>query len=245
MHHDIYSTLSVALAELERRKMSDLPKRVEKYFKSLPPPDFLEKKPFAIYAPSLVTPNLELMYLLSMLPHLSFRTEFLEYQQDKFVHINVTKRALGNLTFVKQGLHGAKLPSSSVRVVDFDAYQGKPLTDVLTKSGEKLTDFHHRLLQKHPTSTTIVPRDFSEWFRAASLFDSELSYLRYLGLFITDGILFGNFTSEKYESSFTLKKVIPAVERLISLFGVTPLIVPIEPPGTDEETSPAIRVLRH
>ena len=111
------------------------------------------------------------------------------------------------------------------------------MDEIKTAKGENFVDFHHRLVSECLPDAHIEIHDFSEWFRNGHSFSSELPYLRYLGLFIRDGILFGNFTTEKRESSFTSTTVLPAFRRLKEVFGLQPLIVPVEPTETDDGAS--------
>jgi len=91
-----------------------------------------------------------------------------------------------------------------------------------------------RMLLKLSFSSKEI-KDFSKWFQNSRTFSVDLPYLRYLGLFIRDGILFNNFVTEKHQSFFTKTRVLPAFRKLREVFGVSPLIVPIEPIETDSE----------
>ncbi len=232
----LYTSLSEALLELERRRNDKkLQQKVNNYFASYPCPPELAVEPRIVMAPPLVSPNLELEYFLNVCESLSMRSIFYEFRKDKFVHLNFEKHYLGKLVFFRKNISGDNEITGSMRIVDFEKDQGKPMDEIKTIQGENFVDFHHRLVSEYLPHTNIEIHDFSEWFRNSCLFSPELPYLRYLGLFIRDGILFSNFVTEKYQSSFTHDRVIPAFEKLKEVFGVSPLIVPIEPVETDSE----------
>jgi hypothetical protein len=193
-----------------------------------------EIKPRALASLALFSPNLEFLYLSDLLRHLPFETLFCEYQKDKFVHMNFAKRCLGELSFYRELAGGKKETIDRLRVLDFNTAQGKPMRDLVTTGGEDFISFHHRLLESYAGRKFEI-HDFSDWFRGASSFDPAHPYLRYLGSFLVHGILFGNFSMEKREKEFTETRVLPAIKRLEELFGVAPLIVPIEPSESDDQ----------
>ena len=231
--HELYTGLAEATEELSQRRTNDaLRSRVEQYFSAHPILPLLSEEPSAVYAPSLVSPNLELLRLLSKSNSLGLPLKLLEYSHDKFVHINYVKRCLGRMTFIDDS-DGNWRVVERLDVVDFQKAQGKPMHEVMTTSGENLVAFHHRLLR------SAVPRaphvtDFSDWFQSSKSFAAQFPYLRFLGLFLTDGILLANFTTEKREVLFTEQVVLPAFRKLREDLGVRPLIVPVSPPDSDD-----------
>jgi len=236
----LYTPLTQALHELERRRKDpSLVRKIEDFFSAYPATPELAKEPRAVMAPPLASPNLEFNYFLDVHKHLPIKSILYEYRQDKFVHLNFEKHCLGEMTFFREDSHGRKEVAGSVRVVDFGKDQGKPMSDIKTLSGENFVDFHHRLVSQYRPDADIEIVDFSEWFRGSRNFMPELPYLRYLGLFLTNGILFSNFiidsTNEESQTSFTDNYVLPAFRKLEEIFGIAPLIVPIEPIDTDTE----------
>lgn len=237
---ELYTPLAGALQELKRRREDKtLLQKIKDYFASYPSPSELASEPKAVMAPSLVSPNLELNYFLDIRKDLPIKSVFYEFRSDKFVHLNFEKRCLGEMTFFRLNASGKKESTGSVRVIDFQKDQGKPMNEIRTLKGEPFVDFHHRLVSEYRPSEDVHIYDFSKWFRGSHSFAPEFPYLRYLGLFITDGILFCNFIAdsvvEKSQSSFTDTRVLPAFRKLKEIFGVSPLIVPIEPIETDVE----------
>ncbi len=236
----LYTPLSEALEELRRRQGdSKLKARVREYFELYPCPPELTGGPRAVVAPPIVSPNLELKYFLDIREHLTIPSVFLEFREDKFVHLNFEKRYLGEMVFYRESRSGNKEISGSMRVVDFEKDQGKRMNEIITVTGENFVDFHHRLFSQYMPDVNINVHDFSDWFKNSRKFSSEIPYLRYLGLFLTDGLLFSNFITdsaiEDHQSTFTRTQVIPAFMKLSEIFGVKPLMVPIEPMETDSE----------
>lgn len=233
---ELYTPLSEAIAQLEhRRKDSALRSRSDAFFASHPSPKPLGSEPRFVMSPAVTTPNLEFIHFMDLREHLPLSTVFFEYAEDKFVLLNQQKRALGDMTFFRKGPRHEIIVTGIRRILDFETEQGRPMSDVVTFSGEDLITFHHRLLRAYFPGRTFDIVDFSAWFRGSYAFSPEFRYLRFLGLFITDAILFANFTTEKHETAFTHKHVLPAFRELKRIFGIAPLIVPAQPAEHDEE----------
>lgn len=233
---ELYTPLSEALAELDRRQKDEtLKAKVEDYFKGYPPLPELIAGPRAVMARAIFSPVLELLYFLDVQKHLPLKPILYEFTKDKFVGINIDKAALANMTFFADDALGHKTVTGSVRVVDFLANEGKSMREVRTIDGESLVDFHHRLLRGYVKDFDIEIGRFSDWFKGSYAFDPKLRYERYLGLFVRNAILFENFTLQKNEDGFTRSVVMPAFERLISVFGVRPLVVPLRPRDAEDE----------
>jgi hypothetical protein len=231
----IYTSLQVALSEIEeRRRNPALLDKVKKFFGDLPPPKEFGDTPRIVMVRYIMSPTFEHSYFLNMSKGLRFKPLFLEFSDDKFVARNPEKYSLCKMSFYTHKASGEKRFTSSTKVVDFNKDEGKPLSEIITKNGEKLVDLHHRLLKE---SGRYVPGslvDFSSWFRKSTQ-ASKKYYLYYLALFLVNGILCENFLLNKTESSFTKGKVVPAFDKLTEMFGVRPLIVHLAPRDTGED----------
>ncbi len=233
---ELYTPLSQALAELERRQGDlELKAKVDEYFKDYPSLPELAQGPRAVVARAIFTPMLEFLYFMDMQKHLPLKPILYEFTKDKFVGLNAVKAGLGNMTFYTQDSQGNKTITSTEAVVDFATNEGKSMREIKTIKGEPLIEFHHRLLHGYFENFDLEIAHFSDWFKNSYSFNEQLPYQRYLGLFLHQGILFENFTSQKNESSFTRTKVIPAFADLVERFGIKPLIVPINPRDTDDQ----------
>jgi hypothetical protein len=222
--------LGKALVELQRRRKNpELQKKVEEYFASYPTLAPLDVEPRGVMARAIFSPIYELAYFLEMKRHLSMNMVYFEFSNDKFVAINSGKRCLGDMVFFKEGRWSGKKVTDSKRIIDFAKSEGHPLREIKTYEGQPLIEFHHDLLRKYFKQDLDI-RDFSDWAKGSFQFSPELPYLRYLGLFVLNGILFEDFlTKDEHERPFTLKRVIPAYEKLVEIFGVPPLIVQLDP----------------
>lgn len=240
---ELFTPIAEALPELQRRRNdTDLQQKIRSYFAKHPCTKELAAEPGAVMAPTLASPNFELNYFLDTQKNLPLKKILYEFGNDKFVHLNFEKHCLGEMTFFRQNIPGKGVEGETVetlRVVDFEKDQGKPMNKITTIQGENFVDFHHRLLSEYQPDAQFEICDFSEWFRKSRTFEPDLPYLRYLGLFMTDGILFCNFiadpSTEESQFAFTAEIVLPAFRKLRDMFGIAPLITPIEPIETDNE----------
>ncbi|NBV77087.1 hypothetical protein EBR66_02930 [bacterium] len=234
--HDLYFTLDKALRELEhRRSDKSLLNAVSSYFRTLPSPEILQNVPYAVVSRALLSPTHEINHFVKkVVPQLSIPTLFFQGPEDKFVGLNPEKRCLGKMIFsdTDDPLHFSIIEKRII--VDFKNNEGKQIKEVMTLEGEHLTSFHKKLYEGYFSSNKPLVVDYSGWFFSAEKFSDKHSYLRYLGLFVTEGILFENFLdSDEEQKNFTYNKAIPAVQELERLFGLRPLIVPMIPEEND------------
>lgn len=211
----------------ERKQNKELQKKVD---------DFLGDHPLryatdnykAVLSRTIFTPNLELEYFLDVIKDFNLDPSLLEYG-GKFVAKNIEKYHLCKLFFFEHiGKKGGIL-YESLKIVDFNKNEGKPMSDIETIGGEKLIDFHHKLLEyKYPTLTQNIII-FSEWFNKTR-FLTEYYYFYFFSLFISHGVLFENFLmNDKEESKFIKDNVFLSFKRVEEYFGVKPIIVPLLP----------------
>jgi len=226
----LYTPLTEAVEELERRRNNtDLRARIDNFHHSCFP-TFMSAEPVGLLNRSIMTPNHEFDRFLSLLAGTKLVPLLVEFHQDVLVTYNPDKYRLGRQAF-------AITPdiARGMRVVDWKSFEGKPpprISDVRTRNGLRLVDYHHALLETAYPGSEKHLVDFSSWFMEARR--GEFYYLRYLALFIYHGILFENFVvKDESELRFTLEKVVPSFKKAVELFGVRPLIVPILPAETE------------
>jgi len=232
---NIYTPLSVAKEEIWRRWNDEsLRKKVEDFLGG-DIPECLMEKPKAIMVRYIMTPNYELKYFLDLAKITGLDYSLLEYSNDKFVARNPEKYHICKLFFHngygKKG--GSNLETKNI--VDFNKNEGKLLDDIETIWGEKLLDFHHTVIEKaiHGSRERIF--NFSNWFQKHRTLNKQEYYLHYLALFFCYGILFENFLLDKGETEFTQEKVLPSFKKLEKIFGIKPLIVPLESLKVEED----------
>lgn len=224
----VYTPLSEALKLLEeRRKDPRLMAKIEKLLKGNIPEIFKEKK-CGIMARQLATPNCENRTFIALAKENKLHPVFFEYFDDKFTSNNKYKHSLGQLQIQNKMDKNGDRVVEKINIIDFNKNDGKKLKDVKTLWGESLVDFHKKLFDLYGL------KDFSfveetDWYEKKGEKAIEF-YVNFFLLVTCFGILFENFLLLKnnIEGEFTKDVVLPALEKVINLTGVKPLIVPVE-----------------
>lgn len=231
----VYTPLSEALRLFEeRRKDKQLMVKIEKLLKGNIPEIFREKK-CGIIARQLATPNHENRMFISLVKENGLHPVFLEYFDDKFTANNKYKHSLGQLYIQDEISSKEKKFLQKIKIIDFNKYDGKKLKETKTLWGESLIHFHKKLFNLYKL------KDFSffeetSWYEKNGETPTEF-YINFFLLVICYGILFENFLLAKNETEtkFTKDVVLPALEKVIGLIGIKPLIVPLEPLDLEAE----------
>ena len=226
---EIYTPLVEILEELEKRRNDKiLAQKVKDFFVTTPGFIGNEDSRYAFFSRPFITPNTELRYFLDIIPLFNLSPLFLEYPS-KFVLRNREKRSLAELCFMEDFAVNPRANFECERIVNFKEWEGKDLLEVQTMWGESLHDFHQDLFCYAFPELKDRVIDFSEWFNVARR-ENGFYYLKYLALFIQNGILFENFLSnDPDEINFFKEKVAPSFEKATEIFGVKPLIFPLLP----------------
>ncbi len=228
----VYTPLSEALRLLEeRQKDSELMSKVKELLNGDMPEIFEDDKKYAVLFRQIATPNYETKRFIALAKENNLHPVIFEYHDDIFSpDNNEFKYSLGKLSLHKTVLGGVfSNIKENINIIDFNTHKGKKIKDIVTTWQEPLTDFHKFLFNSHFKNESIILWNASEWFKSKG--DTALNYYQYFFLFfIRNGILFENFLSSKdSEGSFTQKVVLPAIEAVLNMTGLKPLIVPIEP----------------
>ncbi|MFA6354902.1 MAG: hypothetical protein WCW65_00550 [Candidatus Paceibacterota bacterium] len=224
----VYTPLSEALRLLdERQKDKKLMAKVKKLFKG-DIPKILKNKKCGVIARQIATPNKENRYFISIVKENELEPVFFEYLDDKFTSNNKYKHSLGQLCIEKKNDCNGNDCVEKINIIDFNKYNGKKLKEIKTLQGESLVDFHRKLFDIYNLNGFYF-HDESEWYKKNNIKSVEQAYLNFFLLFVSYGILFENFLFlDKIEKEFTRKVVLPALEKVINLTGIKPLIVPID-----------------
>lgn len=187
-------------------------------------------RPRAVLFRQVATPSHEVLRFLRIARHMGLRPLIVEYHGDKFVSSgNAYKRALGKMPLYQQaGTDGRDIVQYRT-IVDFNAYVGKPFSEVRCIDGTKLVDFHHKLLQRATRlnmGSSCV--DATDWFRSSGGSAHEY-YERFLSYFIRDAILFEVVLPTATEHQFAQEVIIPAFLKAQARYGLRPLIVELIP----------------
>jgi hypothetical protein len=228
---DIYTPLSEAIIEInKRREDTGLQQRLREFFGSYAPPGAFTDTAHFVSARALYSPNLEFLHMLDLADTFGLQPLLFEFTKDRYTALNAGKRGLGKMTFYRDRGMGLKEKGETISIIDFQEAEGKPMSDVRTLKGELLVEFHHRLLRDYVGDRLPQIHDFSDWVHESYGFNKDFPYARYLGLFISNGILLENFLPQTSEGKFTKNRVLPAFQYLSDSLGVRPLIVPMESP---------------
>lgn len=246
----VYTPMSEALQLLEkRRKDPELAAKVEKLLKGDIPECFKKDKKSAVLFRQIATPNYETKRFMFLAKENGLRPIIFEYYDDRFASNNEFKHSLGQLFIQKKCSQAGEYNFEKVTIVDFNSYNGKKLKDVKTLWQEPLVDFHKKLFTGHYHNiNNIILYEASDWFKKNGGKAADY-YTNFFLLFTCFGILFENFLMLKNsEGDFTKNTVLPAIEKVMNLVGVKPLIVPLEPLNLETDNfwyhhSPKIRAM--
>lgn len=230
---DIYTPLSEARMEIQRRwNDKDLHKKVEDFLGgSLP--DIFKKSPKSVLARHVITPNSELFHFLELTALLEIEPIGLEYLKDKYLSCNPAKLHLGKVCFFEKCRDGGKIKIEHEHIIDFINSENKLINEIETLWGENIVNFHGRMLKGE--NIDIERFDISDWY--GKMGGRAKEYMKYyMALFICNGVLFENYLTQKNEKKFTYDIVLPAFKEIENMFGLKPLIVPIMPLSDKDET---------
>ena len=232
-----YFTPEEAAKELMRRRESPkLAERVKEYLKGDIPNHFSDYNgPISMLFRNIFTPDYELDIFIKYAESIGSRPVLAEYTKDRFVAKNEDKHALGKLYFyLNTDAHG-HVNMRVFKIIDFDYAEKMRLCDIVTKWGESLVGFHHRILNRWHSESYRNIVDMSEWAhrnggRAKEYYNSVFA------LFIRHAILFENFRETGPEGEFYRNIFLPSFQRVSEYFGMQPLICPMQPP--EDENNP-------
>lgn len=226
-----FTPKNIAVMELKRRRkkvtLTELV-RFNVHDSIIPIPK--RERPYAVFFRQVATPTHETLRFLQMTKNLPLQPLILEYYGDKFVSAgNPYKRSLGKMPIYKYTGNDGRDMVEYKTVFDLNKYTGKELGAIHCTNGEKLVDFHHRLL-KGVTKINMetLCYDATEWFSRHGD-KANLYYEDFLSFFIRDGILFEDFEPTQSEGRFVREIMLPAFCAVELKYGLTPLVVELIP----------------
>jgi hypothetical protein len=225
----VYTPLSEALRLLEERQKDPvLLAKIEELLNG-DIPELLRNKKSGVQFRQIATPNYDACHFVSISRDNDLIPVFFEYLDDKFTSNNEYKHSLGQLRVQSCVNKNDNYAIEKITIIDFNKFNGKKLKEVNTLWGESLIDFHRKLFNiSNYSMNDINFYDASLWFKNNGGKAVDY-YANFFLLFMTNGILFENFLLNDEDSEFTREVVLPALEKVINLTGVKPLIVPIGP----------------
>jgi hypothetical protein len=233
----VYTPLSEAIKILaERQKDKNLKEKIEKFLNNNIPEPLKKEGKHAVQFRHVSTPNYDTHWFIELTKDNKLNTIFFEYNKDKFTSNNDFKHSLGQLRLHDNINKKGDNIEEKVTIVDFNKYNGKKLSDVLTLWSEPLVDFHKRLFEVCGyKKDDFCFYDASEWFEQNGA-KAISYYTNMMLLFIYHGILFENYLLTGSEGDFTKEIFLPAFEKAKKLSGLKPLIVPIPPMDNEEDS---------
>ncbi len=184
--------------------------------------------PTAILARQVATPNYELLWFARQARRHGFRPLVIEHAGDRFTVHNPTKRALATLPVVVGRSRDGRAILRRQRIVEPEAAEGRRLDAVLTRTGERLLDYHHRKLRAvmGPAAPQVVDlRDVlpEEATRPARY------YVEFFKLLSGGAVLFEDFVADEQTAGFFQGTVLPAWREAVAQTGRRPQIVRLGP----------------
>lgn len=231
--HNFFTPLTEAVAEIQRRRADiELVRRVEDFLGSKIPKHFNQEKPILYLARHVATPNFETLRFIELAKPFDLPIVIGEDTKDKFVSNNSLKRSLGKMPVMKGTARNGDEITECFTIIHFDSAQGKPLSDIYTHFGEKLTSFHTRLFHEvYPKEVEIV--DESAWVDTYRTNDLIEQYKYMFALLIVHGVMLEWYPPT--EDRLVQNVVIPAFECITETFGVRPLIHELVPESLSDE----------
>jgi hypothetical protein len=224
---NIYTPLSIAKEEIWKRwNDKELRKKVEDFLEG-DIPEFLKDEPKAYFANQIISPNFDYFSFIDGAKKANLSPVCPEFLEDKFVSKNSIKRYLGKINFYDETEEVIKISEDYYDAINIDKSEGEKISQVETLWGEKLADFHHRILYSiHPESEKHI-FEISSWMKRNGKTSKDF-YFKFLALFICNSILFENFLPHGEEGVLTNKIVLPNFLAITEIFGVKPLIVTLQ-----------------
>lgn len=221
---NIYFSLDEARAELSMRWNNiELRKAIEVELGDLFWPECREM-PRALLFRQLLSPDNGYAFFIQAAHYIGAEPFAPEYLGDTYFRNNREKQGWGRL----RAVDGNR--KMVIDLVSFNSQNRKTISEVVTCTGEKLTDFHHRLLEIE--GYQIERRDMTDWCR--SIGKPADYYYPFLLHTVAHGVFFDNpFTADERDNVFTNAVVMPAIKKIEERFGLRALIVRLYP---DEET---------
>jgi len=225
----IYTPINDAVRMLEERSGDESLEETVKNNLSVEIPSVLQKSSCAFLSRHVATPNYETRRFINLVEATQKLTPVLgEYIDDKFVSNNVLKHGLGRLGFYQGRDREGNMKTEFCNCIDFNASNGKKISEIKTLWGQSLVDFHHEFFTKTYLAHDTMFFDASGWYLKAG--GNAINYYHnLLLLFVRNGILFENFMLDKKELLFTKEIFLPAFIKIVQETGVKPLIVALEP----------------
>lgn len=223
----VFTPLAEALELLrERRADEGLLRRVRRWTPWMAwvgVPD----QPCLMMVRAVFSADLEMERFVGMVSRSGCGPWCLEMPGDRFVSFNADKHCRGKLVF-RWGHH-----LRSLRVMDFNRFDGCRISEIRTVSGQPLVGFHRQLLEEAAFPVRLRFSDVTAWMCGGGSRTS--GYERLLMLAVRDGILVENFrVSDPEERRLVEERLLPAMALVEQRLGLRPLVVRLYEPHEED-----------
>lgn len=216
MNENIYISLDEAREELKKRwNDKELKKKIEDELGENFWPEF-QSKPRGLLWRQLLSPDNGFTFFYQCSKYIGVEPLAFEFLGDLYMSFNEEKRGLGQLRIELED--GKK---ATVNIMEIHKWYKTPLSEVTLKSGEKLVDFHHNLINY--SGYDIEVKDMTEWVKKIG--KPVDVYYQYLLHFVAHGFLFEAFLAEEKEKNFFSDVVAPNLKKIEDKFSLKPLLV--------------------
>lgn len=228
MEEIIYISLDEAREEIKKRWNNvELRKKIEAELGDRFIPQF-KNGPRGVLTRQISSPDNGFTFFYQCSKYVGVNPLTQEFWGDMFTHMNEEKKGYGRLRLTLE--NGEK---KTADIMDFGKNERKILGECVLKSGEKLVDFHHKLLDFSGYSIEFF--DNTDWYH--SIGKAADYYYPLLLHYIAHGVLFETFFDEDdtSETSFTKNIVFPAIEKIKGKYGLAPIILRLYPKNQTTE----------
>ena len=219
----IYTPLSKAKKELEKRWKDKKLRDKVNIFLGEDIPDFFKNGPTAIIFRNIATPNFELELAFEHAKMMGLNLAVVEYTADRFCTRNHDKLCLGKMIFFDKKKSQIVAKEKIIAIKEDD---NKSFTEIKTLWKEDLVDFHHRILRECEYKNVRI---FDMSIYKNKGLDPYEIYLKVMGFCVQSAVLLENFIikTNKGEKKFVEQVIFPAFKEAEKALGYRPMIVPI------------------
>jgi hypothetical protein len=185
-------------------------------------------RPTAVLARQVATASYETLLFVRVARRHGFDPVVVEHRSDRFTVHNAYKRSLASLPIVVGKSRNGQPIVRRQKVVDLAAAEGRRLDEVVTHSGERLIDYHHRKLAQVLGDGAPSVMDLSDV--VTSLENGAASYyLEFFKMLSGRLVLLEDFVADAQTADFFERTVLPAYRKAVVDTGRRPQIARLVP----------------
>lgn len=184
--------------------------------------------PTAVFARHVASPNYEMLWFSRLARRHGFHTLVIEHASDQFTVHNPAKLALATVPIVTGRSRSGQPIFRRQRILDPAASEGQALEEIVTQSGERLLDYHHRKLHEVMRADAPDIIDLREVV-PASAGNPAKYYLEFFKMLTGHLVLLEDFVANDQTAGFFQNTVLPAWRCAVADTGRRPQIARLTP----------------